>query len=79
MEKVGRDSKECGEGMGEEEQDETLVPCNHIKKHRRNCKKYGAEEQNKVDNEGDQLMLSVAENITWNSTLPNSRKHKNPS
>ena len=25
-----------------------------------------------VDNEGDQLMLSVAENLTWNSTLPNS-------
>ena len=32
-----------------------------------------------VDNKGDQLMLSVAENLTWNSTLPNSRKHQNSS
>ena len=32
-----------------------------------------------VDNEGDQLMLSVAENLNLNSTRPNSRKHRNPS
>ena len=32
-----------------------------------------------VDNKGDQLMLSVADNHTYNSSLPNSRKHQNPS
>ena len=31
-----------------------------------------------IDNEGDQLMPSEAENLTWNSTLPNSRIIQNP-
>ena len=32
-----------------------------------------------VYDDGDQLMLSVAENLAWSSTLPNSRKHQNSS
>ena len=35
------------------------------------------QEAGEVDKDGDQLMLSVADNLTLNSTLPNSRKHEN--